>query len=113
MVLESLASPLQIEEDQFKVSIIGYDKIKKNLCEMDIKETIKNYLTNEILSPNEAGSLTSTTPLISSGLVDSITTLQLVDFIEKEFKIEFQAHEVDRDNLDTLEAIEAFVKSKS
>lgn len=50
--------------------------------------------------------------LISSGIVDSITTLQLVEFIETEFNIEFDAHEVDRDNLDTLILIENFVERK-
>lgn len=80
---------------------------------MKIKETLKTYLAQNILSEIEAESLTNSSPLISSGLVDSITTLQLVDFIEREFNIEFQAHEVDRDNLDTLEKIEGFVKSKT
>ncbi len=54
-----------------------------------------------------------TTKLISSGIVDSISVLQLVDFLEQDFNIEFQPHEVDHDNLNTIDKIVEFVKSKS
>ena len=79
---------------------------------MNIKEVIKEYLRKEILDANTIENLTSTSSLQEEGLIDSITTLQLVDFLEKEFNIEFQAHEVNKDNLDTLERIEIFIKSK-
>ncbi|KYG73467.1 MULTISPECIES: phosphopantetheine-binding protein [Roseivirga] len=79
---------------------------------MEIKKRLKDYLVQNVLDQNEAGQLSDTTTLISSGIVDSITTLQLVEFIETEFNIEFDAHEVDRDNLDTLILIENFVERK-
>lgn len=79
---------------------------------MEIKKRLKDYLVQNVLDQKEAGQLSDTTTLISSGLVDSITTLQLVEFIETEFNIEFEAHEVDRDNLDTLILIENFVERK-
>ena len=52
------------------------------------------------------------TPLLSSGLIDSVSTLELVDQIERTFNLEFAPHEVDRDNLDTAEKIAAFVATK-
>ena len=79
---------------------------------MEIKKRLKDYLVQNVLDQNEAEQLSDSTPLVSSGLVDSITTLQLVEFIETEFNIEFEAHEVDRDNLDNLILIENFVESK-
>lgn len=79
---------------------------------MDIKNTILNYLSNNFLDKNSEYQITYDTPLISGGLVDSISTLQLVDFIEGEFNVEFQAHEVDRDNLDSISLIEQFVLRK-
>ena len=77
-----------------------------------IKEKIQNYLIKEFFNDPEAGQLTDTTPLISSGIIDSISALQMVEFIEKEFNFEFKAHEVDQDHLDTLEKIVAFVEAK-
>ena len=56
--------------------------------------------------------LTSSTPLLSAGILDSIATLKLVTFLEEEFDIQVAAHEADADHLDTLETICELVKSK-
>jgi acyl carrier protein len=56
--------------------------------------------------------LTATTPLISGGILDSLATLDLVSFLEERFGITIEAHEVDRDRLDTLDAIAALVASR-
>jgi len=76
-----------------------------------IKETVKTFVL-KTLAPQYKRDVDDEFKLISDGLIDSISTLQLVDFIEKEFNIEFEAHEVDRDNLDTLSSIEKFIISK-
>ena len=52
------------------------------------------------------------TPLISGGVIDSISTLKLVTFLEEEFEIQVQANEMNADNLDTLTEITSFVISK-
>ncbi len=77
-----------------------------------IQETVRTYLLNELNLPVKAGELSSTTPLLSSRLIDSISALLLVEFLEKEFNIQFQPHEVSNDNLDSLELIEAFIKER-
>lgn len=76
-----------------------------------ILEEIRDYIRTSLLK-NESLNIDNGTRLISGGIIDSISTLQLVDFLEKKYKIEFQPHEVDRDNLDTLELIVEFVSSK-
>lgn len=80
--------------------------------EDQIKQTITEYIETEFLNPEERAGFTPITPLVSSRLLDSISTLQLVDFIEKTFNVEFSHHEVDEDNLDTVERMCAFVNSK-
>ncbi|MEM9916846.1 MAG: acyl carrier protein [Bacteroidota bacterium] len=77
-----------------------------------IKEIVKNYLLEEFVNESETGPVTDSLPLLSSGILDSISALQLVEFLEKTYEFEFQAQEVDQDNLDTLVKIEAFVQSK-
>lgn len=79
---------------------------------MLIKDTVRIYLMQELIVDNDDLKITDDMALISGGLIDSLTTLQLVDFIERQFSIEFTAHEVDRENLDTLLKIEDFVQSK-
>lgn len=78
----------------------------------EIKETLRSYLLNELNLPLKAEELADNTPLLSSRLIDSISTLLLVEFIEKQFKIQFQPHEVNNDNLDSIEIIESFVKER-
>ena len=56
--------------------------------------------------------LTGETKLISSGIIDSINTLKLVDFIEDSFEIELEASEVSRDNLDTPNLIIELINRK-
>ncbi|MFT4664329.1 MAG: acyl carrier protein [Polaribacter sp.] len=77
----------------------------------EIETAIKTYILKEFFEGDEAA-LTSETPLLSSGIIDSISALQLVDFIEEQFGIEFQAHEVDQDNLHSIETLTNFVIAK-
>jgi acyl carrier protein len=76
-----------------------------------IKDDIRDYVKKSILK-NDSAVIQNDTRLISDRIIDSISTLQLVDFLEKKFKIEFQPHEVDRENLDSIDLITAFVLSK-
>lgn len=77
----------------------------------NIKEDIKEYIKNNI-AKEENLKLENDTPLISSRIIDSISTLKMVDYLEKKFKIEFQPYEVDTDNLDSINLIAQFVSSK-
>ena len=77
-----------------------------------IKETVKVFVKERFLKNSNDKELTYSTPLISGGLIDSILTMQLVVFLEQTYKFEFQAHEVDKDNLDSIEIIAAFVSKK-
>lgn len=77
-----------------------------------INEKIINYLTNTLLKNKNIGEIIASTPLITGGLMDSISTMQLINFLEKEFVVEFEAHEVDKDNFDTVSIITKFVENK-
>ncbi len=76
------------------------------------REILIEYITKEFLNEEDAAGFTTESPLVSSRILDSISTLELVDYIEKTFDIEFSHHEVDQDNLDSIEKIIDFVKSK-
>ena len=76
----------------------------------DIKQSVREYII-ENFTQNDVN-LTDDLSLIKGGVIDSITTLQLVEFLEEKFSIEFAAHEVDADNLDTIDKIADFVGSK-
>jgi len=75
-------------------------------------ETIKSYILEEFLPGEDASKLTATTPMMSTGILDSIATLKLIMFIEEKFGVQIEAHEVDEEHLNTLEAICRLIESK-
>ena len=77
-----------------------------------IQEQVKQYILNTFLPGENPDELTERTPLISGGILDSIATLKLVMFLEETFGIALEAHEADREHLDTLADIAALVRSK-
>jgi D-alanine--poly(phosphoribitol) ligase subunit 2 len=82
------------------------------LSQEEISATIKEYILNRFVKANEKNVLTNETPLISGGIIDSILTMQLVVFIEETYNFEFLPHEVDKENLNTIGSITAFIVKK-
>lgn len=79
----------------------------------DIAQIVKTHILDEFLPGEDPSQLTETTPLISTGILDSLATLKLVAFLEERFKISIGAHEADSENLETIERIARLVASKS
>lgn len=79
---------------------------------METKERIKNILLNGLIAIDDPEELKNDTRLISSGVLDSISILQLVDLLEKEFHVEFAAHEIDRDKFDSIDLIAEMINAK-
>jgi len=78
----------------------------------EIINTVRDFILKEILPDENPDSLTDSTPMITGGILDSIATLNLISFLEEKYEITFEAHEIDADNMDTLQQIGKFVQSK-
>lgn len=78
-----------------------------------LTQKIKNFIMEEFLPGEDPDELTETTPLISGGILDSIATLKLVMFMEEQYGVSFEPHEVDKENLDNLESIVRLLRSKN
>jgi acyl carrier protein len=79
----------------------------------NVEDAVKGYILGEFLPGEDPGELTESTPLVTTGILDSIATLKLVGFLEEEFHITVDAHEADAEHLDTIERIAALVRSKA
>jgi acyl carrier protein len=75
-------------------------------------DRVRAFVLREFLPGEDASELKNDTPLMTSGILDSIATLKMVTFLESEFDISVEAHEVDAENLNTLALIGALVASK-
>lgn len=78
----------------------------------EIKGTAKSYILSEFLPGEDPSALTDDTPLITTGIIDSIAMLNLVGFLERQFGITLEAHEATVDHLNTLNDIARLVSSK-
>ena len=58
-----------------------------------VVEALKHFIVNEFLPGEDPAALLESTPLYSSGILDSISTLKLVAFVEEKFGIAVEAHE--------------------
>lgn len=57
--------------------------------------------------------LTASTPLFSSGLLDSFHLIELISHVEEQAGIRISPGEISLDNLDSIERILRFVEGKS
>jgi acyl carrier protein len=78
----------------------------------EILDLVKGHLLDEVLPGEDPSRLTATTGLISGGILDSISRLRLVDFLERTFAIELEAHEVDVEHMETMAAVVSLVQAK-
>ncbi len=78
----------------------------------EIQGKVKAFILREFLDGEDPSALTPTTQMFTTGILDSIATLKLIAFLEKEFDISIEAHEADAQNLDTLDDIVRLVTSK-
>ncbi|GJM20508.1 MAG: hypothetical protein DHS20C15_04230 [Planctomycetota bacterium] len=78
----------------------------------EIHAATKAFILQEFLPGEDPSELTNGTPLLSGGVLDSISTVKLVGFLEDTYGIEFAAHEISEDHLDTLDRLTALVTAK-
>jgi acyl carrier protein len=78
----------------------------------DIRRTVHQYILDEFLPGEDASELTDDTRLITGGILDSISTLKLVGFLEERFGVTVEAHEAGVENLDSVGQITQLIAEK-
>ena len=78
----------------------------------DVSEIVRAFILENFLPGEDPKNLTDDTELKESGILDSLSTLKLVAFLEEQFAIELEANDLESANLASIENIERLVKSK-
>lgn len=78
----------------------------------DIKTSIKDFILEEF-APDGDIDVEDGTDLLDDGVVDSLGIITLISFIENEFNVSIENHEVTLDNFETLQRIAKLVESKT
>lgn len=75
----------------------------------DVAATVRGWLREHVTGDRE---LRDDEPLISSGLLTSLQTVELVLFLDEQFAIEISDEEFVEDNFQSVDAISRLVLSK-
>jgi acyl carrier protein len=79
---------------------------------MSLQQDIKSFILQNFLFTTDAAALTDTDSLLQKGIVDSTGILELIMHLEETYGIKVLDEEMLPANLDTVEAIAAFVARK-
>ena len=77
----------------------------------EIKTQIRQFVVDTFLF-GQPGSLTDETSFLEQGIVDSTGVLELVAHLEKTYQFKVKDEELVPDNLDSIDAIAAFIARK-
>jgi len=79
----------------------------------EVVAAVKEFVLSDVWPQGNPAELDERTPLIENGILDSLSLLRVVAFLEKTYEIRVAAHEADEDNFGSLRAIAAFVERKA
>jgi acyl carrier protein len=78
----------------------------------DVKTVLRGFILENLLPGEDPANLADDTELKESGILDSMSTLKLVTFLEDQYKIEFAANDLEPGNLSSIASLERLVRSK-
>lgn len=76
----------------------------------EITKVVLDYIIREYVQEGDDREVTTTTPLISSGLVDSFSMVSLLRFLEKKYAIHIPDSAATPEAFDTVERIVTLVR---
>lgn len=79
---------------------------------MEQKETVKNFIVNDLLFGNTALLTSDDQSFLQTGILDSSGLLELITFIENTFGISVNDDELVPENLDSLDNVAKFIIKK-
>jgi len=79
---------------------------------MELDQTICRYLADNVPYVDDGFEYGNDTSFIDQGLIDSTGVMELVMYVQSEFDITVDPHEVTPDNFDSVNKLAAFVRRK-
>ncbi len=79
---------------------------------MEIREQVKDFIVNKILIGASDVTLDPDESFLQRGILNSTGILELVGFLEEHFKLTCKDEDITPENLDSLNAVSAYVQRK-
>ena len=99
-------SQYELEQGALEIQYIEefFGEFPRKKTASEIVQRLREFFTREVLEGNDVG-LDESTPLIELGLVNSMSVLLMIGFIDREFDVLLEATSLTPQNLQTLETI--------
>ena len=78
----------------------------------DVKDAIRRFIVLHYLPGESLANLQDDTPLLTSGILDSLGALGLVSFIEKQFGVELDVFDTSIEQFDRIQDIARLIERK-
>ena len=78
----------------------------------EIRDRLRQFIIEKYLPGESPANLSDETRLLSSGILDSLASLELVAFVEREFDIEVTAFERGLETLDRIADLSSLIARK-
>jgi len=78
----------------------------------EIKEMIRHFIVSTYLPGESPDKLRDDTPLLTSGILDSLAAVNLVGFLEQRFDIELDVYDTSIEHFDRIDDIARCVARK-
>lgn len=79
---------------------------------MSVEAKIREYIAENFLFAGSAADIAGDASFLDMGIIDSTGVLEIIYFIEEEFQIKMEDHEMLPENLDSVDNIVRFVDSR-
>lgn len=79
---------------------------------MAVNEKIRSFILENILAGSRGATLDDNDSFLEKGIIDSTGILELVSFIEDEFKIQVRDEELVPDNFDSVSKLAGYITTR-
>ena len=80
--------------------------------EQENTQIIRAFIVENFLFSSSDNSLKDTDSFLENGIIDSTGVLELISFLEEKYGVQVQDEEIIPDNLDSINAVVAFLERK-
>ena len=77
-----------------------------------IKESVRKFILDNFLFESDENAVGYDDSFLEKGIIDSTGIMELVNYIEEEFKVSVDDDELIPENLDSINRLAGFVKNK-
>ena len=79
---------------------------------MEIESKIKKFLAENVLFTGETFGYGDDDSFLEVGIIDSVGVMELLEFVQEEFKVTVDPEELTPDNFDSVNKLAAFIRTK-